>query len=142
MIHDNICINESQIAKDEEELKKRQDESYCVYCKGQTIVSKYGLNNLCAVPLNFIYDCLKYGNYIAIIQVDNEYGVYEDGYYNKNMVCMDEQYVIDIFKADSIEAVKFVFDKVGDENIVHSGYIDFLSDEVKKYFKKRKNIYI
>ena len=41
-------------------------------------------------------------------------------------------------KADSKETIDYVFDNVKNRDIVHDGYINFLSDELADYFAKRK----
>ena len=132
------CIRGSQIAKSKEEFLCRQDEEYCVYCEGETTKDR-NMSGLNCVPLNYIYNCLKYGDHIAIIDVKNEEIDYplNSSYLNVQLI-MHEQYVVKIMKAASKEAIDFVFDNVKNNNAVHEGYVHFLPKELADYFSKRK----
>ena len=66
------CIQEKQIAKTKDEFVRRQNEKYYVYCEGETTESHNGLDTRYCVPLNYIYDCLKYGDHITIVDVSND----------------------------------------------------------------------
>ena len=132
------CIRGSQIAKSKEEFLCRQDEEYCVYCEGETTKDRH-MSGLNCVPLNYIYDCLKYGDYIAIIDIKNEEIDYPlNANYSSVQLITHEQSVVKIMKAASKEAIDFVFDNVKNNNAVHDGYVHFLSDELIDYFSKRK----
>lgn len=133
------CIHGSQIAKSKDEFIRRQGENHCVYCEGETTCSRNGVATLNCVPLNYVYDCLKYGDFIAIIDVKSEDENYPlKSSYTSVMLTMTEQSVIKIMNADSKEAIDYVFDNVNNKDIVHDGYIHFLSDELADYFTKRK----
>lgn len=133
------CIRQEQIAIDKDEFIKRKGEEHNVYCVGETTEDKNGLDTLYCVPLNFIYDCLKHGNYIAIIDIDND-DEYLDGYYNRYQKVSNKQRVKKIFNIYSKEAIDYVFDNVGNPNIVHDGYVHWLSEELQAYFYKRKGV--
>lgn len=63
------CIWGSQIAKNKDDLEKMKEISNnTVYCEGEEAVPKNPYASLDCVPLNCIFQCLKYGNYIAIIE--------------------------------------------------------------------------
>ena len=133
------CIHGSQVAKSKDEFIRRQGEDHCVYCEGETTCSRNGVATLNCVPLNYVYDCLKYGDFIAIIDVKSEDENYPlKSSYTSVMLTMTEQSVIKIMNADSKEAIDYVFDNVNNKDIVHDGYIHFLSDELADYFTKRK----
>jgi hypothetical protein len=51
---------------------------------------------------------------------------------------MSKQHIIKIMKADSKDAIDYVFDNVKNRDIIHDGYLNFLSDELVDYFVKRK----
>ncbi|MBQ4129233.1 MAG: hypothetical protein IJD68_05630 [Ruminococcus sp.] len=133
------CIHSSQIAKTREEFARRQMEEYCVYCEGETTYSHNDTDTLDCVPLNYIYDCLKYGDHIAIVSVESE----DENYPTKSsylsvQLSMSKQHIIKIMKADSKDAIDYVFDNVNNRDIIHDGYLNFLSDELVDYFVKRK----
>lgn len=132
-------IHGSQIAKTKDEFNRRQNEEHCVYCEGETTNSHNGTNTLDCVPLNYIYDCLKYGDYIAVVDLESD----DENYPCKSshlsvQLSMSKQTITKIMKADSKEAIDYVFDSVKNRDIVHDGYISFLSDELADYFAKRK----
>ncbi len=133
------CIQRSQIVKTKDEFVRRQGEEHCVYCEGETTSSCSGAATLYCVPLNYIYDCLKYGDYIAIVAVGSEDENYplKDSHLSVQL-SMSKQYVKKIMKANSKEAIDYVFDNVNNREIVHDGYKHFLSDELADYFTKRK----
>lgn len=133
------CIKGEQIAIDKEEFIKRKEEEHNVYCVGETTEDNKGVDKLYCVPLNFIYDCLKYGEYIAIIDIDNN-DEYLDGYYNQYQKVSNKQKVKKILYRDSKEAIDFVFDNVGNPDIVHGGYVHWLTEESQEYFYKRKGV--
>lgn len=129
------CIRESQITYTHEQFVARQSEEYHVYCEGEVTESKNGLNLLCCVPLNLIYDCLKYGEYIAIIEYNSDETEYKSSSVVAATYSMVRQKVLKIMFADDIKTVKYVLDEVGDINTVTFGYIYYLSNDVKKYIK-------
>ena len=51
---------------------------------------------------------------------------------------MAKQSIIKIMKAESKDAIDYIFDNVKNRDIVHEGYTHFLSDELVDYFTKRK----
>lgn len=134
------CIRGEKIAKTKEEFIRRKTENPPVYCVGETTESPMGQDTLDCVPLNFIYDCLKYGDYIAIVDVDNNEQNYPlDASFLKVKLSMTKQTIRKIMKANSKEAIDFVFDNVGNNAIVHDGYKSWLSSELQEYFSKRKS---
>lgn len=139
------CIKESQIAKTKEEFISRQNEEYHVYCVGETTVSKYGMDNLYCVPLNFIYDCLRYGEYIAFIDIAdcNEKDYIRNSSYKNVQLAHKEQKVLKIINAYSIEAIDFLFKEVKDPTLIYYGYLHWLPNDMQDYFKSllnKKNI--
>ncbi len=131
------CIWDVQIARNKDDFFKRQNEKHHVYCIGETTICKNNTQNLCCVPLNFIYDCLKYGNYIAIIDIDDYSDYPTVQYYTNALMSSNQQKITKILKADSIEAIDFLFENVKDISKIKYGYIDTLSRETREYFKKR-----
>lgn len=133
------CIHSSQIAKTKDEFTRRQSEKHCVYCEGETTRALNDTDTLYCVPLNYIYDCLKYGDYIAVVDVENDDEIYPcKSSHLSVQLSMSKQTITKIMKADSKEAIDYVFDNVKNRDIVHDGYINFLSDELADYFAKRK----
>ena len=133
------CIRKDQIAKTKDEFVRRQNETYCVYCEGETTKAHNNIHKLNCVPLNYIYDCLKYGDYIAIVAVENEDENYpHNSSYLSVQLEMSQQHIIKILKADSKEAIDYVFDNVKNRDIIHDGFIHFLSDELNNYFTQKK----
>lgn len=77
------CIHKEQIVTTKEEFERRNGvEKNAVYCIGQTTVSQY--ENLCSVPLNYIFCCLKYGDKIAIIDSSDEEHYLQEEYPSKS----------------------------------------------------------
>lgn len=135
------CIQGSQIANDKKEFNLRTNEKYHVYCLGETTKSYNGMEILYCVPLNFIYDCLKYGRYIAIIDIpdfDNESYIKKCSYMGLHKACK-EQHVLKIMDSCSKEAIDFVFNEVKNLELIHDGYLHFLPQELQYYFKSLKN---
>lgn len=134
------CIRGSQIAKTKDEFNRRQGEEHCVYCEGETTNTHNDTDALYCVPLNYIYDCLKYGDYIAVVDVESDDENYPcKSSYTSVLLTMSKQTIKKIMKADSKEAIDYVFDNVKNRDIVHDGYKMFLSDEFADYFTKRKD---
>ena len=135
------CIRESQIAHSHEEFMSRQNEEHPVYCVGETTLAKEHGGDLYCVPLNYIYCCLKYGFYIAIIDVPNSISHYpteKESTFNRSKLAMREQKVLKIIRADSKEAIDYVADHVPDHGCIPwSGYVEWLSDEIKEYYNSR-----
>lgn len=131
------CIRKSQIARGKEEFDLRQDEEYSVYCVGETTKSKNG-EALGCVPLNCIYDCLRYGDYIAIINTDGV-NILPDYPMASNITKVTleslSQKVDKIINAHSKDAIDFVFAEVKNPALIHYGYIYFLEPELRKYFE-------
>lgn len=133
------CIKPSQIAKDVDDFNNRKDEEHHVYCKGQITKTKHGDELLYCVPLNFIFDCLKYGLYLAVIEVDDDsLGYPNKGSYLGLHKATSEQYVIDIMNVCEKETIDFVFEEVGNPDLVHDGYVHFLPEELQEYFRMKK----
>lgn len=134
------CIREGQIASSREEFISRANEENHVYCIGEVTKSKNGMDILNCVPLNFIYDCLKYGRYIAIIDIhadDKETYVKKSSYMGLEKASK-EQHVIEIMDAYSKDTIDYVFDEVKNPDLVHDGYITFLPTDLQNYFTSRK----
>lgn len=137
------CIVKNQIANSKEEFILRQNEKKHVYCVGETTISKNGMDILYCVPLNFIYDCLKYGRYIAIIDINNcedDSYVRKSSYMGLEKGCR-EQKVLKIMDAYSKETIDFVFNEVSNPELINDGYVHFLPNDMQEYFKSLKNKY-
>lgn len=132
------CIRGTQIAHNKEEFILRQNEKYNVYCVGETTHSK-SCDSLYCVPLNYIFDCLKYGDYIAIVEVKNELQDYPNHTsYLSSMIAMNQQKILRILKAESYEAIDYVADNVLVQKCISDGYISsWFKEEFKEYFKER-----
>ena len=120
------CIRGSQIVKSKEEFLKRQNsgENH-VYCKGEETVSKNGEAILCCAPLNCIFQCLKYGNYIAIIE--NEELDYSQKYsagaiLARDSIATKKQTVVEILDPHNIEVIDFILNEVGDSSKIMMGH--------------------
>lgn len=130
------CIRESQIAKDHEDFLNRQGEEYSVYCIGETTRKEDAILN--CVPLNFIYDCLKYGMYIALVEVNNTKKDYpKKSSYMSEQIVTNSQKIYAILEADNKDTIDFVFKEVGDPFLVHDGYLYKLSNKNKAYFDEK-----
>ena len=134
------CIRKTQICDSRDEFLLRQNEPNCAYCVGETTVSKVK-DNLCCVPLNYIYCCLKYGEYIAILDIQDDKDYPTDGrtYFHYEL-SMSEQKVVKIMKAESYEAIDYVADHLGDKIcVMESGYPKawFKDSDVLSYYYKR-----
>ncbi|WP_277407366.1 hypothetical protein [Lacrimispora xylanisolvens] len=133
------CIEESQIANSVSEFQKRQNEKNHVYCIGQITVSKNGYDILYCVPINFIYDCLKYGRYIAIIDKDDDSLEYpRKSSYMGLERCTSEQLVINIMDSQNEQTIDYIFNEVGDAELVHDGYVHTLPENIQKYFRQKQ----
>lgn len=130
------CIRKSQVALSNEEFHMRQAEEYHVYCEGETTYAKQGMDTLCCVPLNYIFDCLKYGECIAVVEIEDTCKYPKSGNYTSHMLTMTEQKILRIFDSTSYEAIDFVFNEVKDPAIIHSGYLSYLPPEMQRYFRQ------
>lgn len=131
------CVSRKHTTTDIEDFKKRQSKGEHVYCIGQTTKSKNGLDLLYCVPLNFILDCLKYGDLIAIIEINNG----ESNYISKSSymgleICSSEQRVINILDLNDEKTIDFIFNEVGNPDLVHIGYISYLPENIQNRIKK------
>lgn len=138
------CIHSSQLANTVEEFRTRQGEENAVYCIGETTDAPHkrcpAKYELCAVPLRLIFDCCKYGDLIAVLDVPELEVDIDDGSGNVNnrTILMDEQKIIRVFKVNSKEAIDFVFDNAA-PNVVHDGYVrTHLSESLQEYFYNKK----
>lgn len=131
------CIRVSQVVDTVEQFNARSNDESVVYCVGQTSRVRNGQDTLYCVPLNLIYSCLKYGDKIAIIDVEND-EEYRAGSVQRLQISSSEQHVLQILDADSRETIDFVFNQVNNREIVSEDYIHFLSPESVLYFKMRK----
>ena len=132
------CIMKPQICGSKKEFEERKiTDGFHVYCLGETTESD--IDNLSMVPLNLIYDCLKYGDYIAIIDYE-DYLPYEEGTVVSLEKGVTKQRPVKIMKGDSVEAINYVFDNVSDKNLIHQGYVNniFMSEKNVAYFKMKK----
>lgn len=135
------CIRESQIAYSRKEFIAREKEENHVYCVGEVTKAHNGMDILDCVPLNFIYDCLKYGDYIAIIDIhtdDKEPYVKKSSYMGLGKASK-EQRVIKIMNAYSKDTINYVFNEVKNPDLVKDGYISFLPTDLQNYFNTKKN---
>jgi len=126
------CIRESQIVNSKEEFLEKSGQENAIYCLNEVTKSKY--NNLYCVPLNFIYDCLKYGDYVAIIDIEDSQDYVDAGSYIKFQKISSEQRIVKLIHAYSKECIDYVFKEVGNSNLIHSGYIHWLPEDLQKYF--------
>lgn len=135
------CIWETQIAKDKIEFEKMKiNNKNTVYCEGEeTILNEYLLD---CVPLNCIFQCLKYGNYIAIIESDNldykkEYQIGAIAVRDK--ISSKKQKVIKILDPRKIEVIDFILNEVGDTKKILPGHAseDNLGIDTYNYLLKK-----
>lgn len=137
------CIRKEQIVTTKEEFERRNGaEENAVYCVGQTSVSRSA--NLCSVPLNYIFCCLKYGDKIAIVDSSNAEYYLQEQYpskptYSDYTVSVEEQKILQILDLTP-STVEFIFNQVKNPNLFpDNGYIanpNYVSFEVrKKYFE-------
>lgn len=114
----------------------RQIEEHHVYCEGETTHAKQGMDTLCCVPLNYIFDCLKYGEYIAIVDVENIRQYPQSDNCARHMLTMTEQKIIKIFDPASYKAIDFVFNEVKDPALIHSEHLTYLPSDMQCYFRQ------
>lgn len=131
------CINGSQIVNSKEEFLKRQktDENH-VYCKGEETVSKNGGKNLFCVPLNCIFQCLKYGNYIAII--NNKKLDYSKEYSAsaipiRDSIASERQTIVDILDPHDLKVIDYILNEVGDNSKISMGHASKKNIEAEAY---------
>lgn len=134
------CVDEHYITNNVDEFKERQANGEHVYCIGQTTKACYGV--LYCVPLNFIFDCLKYGKYIAIIDIENNDANYpHKSSYLGLHITSSEQHVINILNPCEEKTIDFIFDEVGNADLVHTGHLYLLPEHIQEYVKLKKNFY-
>ena len=137
------CIRKEQIVTTKEEFEQRNGaEENAVYCVGQTTVSQFA--NLCSVPLNYIFCCLKYGDKIAIVDSSNAEYYLQEQYpskpsYSDYIVRVEKQKIIHILDVTPT-TVEYIFNQVKNPDLFpNNGYItnlEYVSFEVcKKYFE-------
>ena len=137
------CIYGSQIVNSKEEFLKRQKiDEHHVYCKGEETVSKNGQEILYCVPLNCIFQCLKYGNYIAII--NNEKLDYSKEYSSdatpvRDSIASKRQTIEDILEPHDIKVIDFILNEVGDNSKIGIGHAseENIGEEAYKYLKSK-----
>lgn len=133
------CIQKKYIVDNIEEFEERQKRGEHVYCVGQTTKDKSGLNTLDCVPVNVIFDCLRYGDYMAIIDmqgIGKEY-VQTSGY-QKCKISSSEQKIIKIMSLNDKKTIDFIFDEVGNPDLINTYCIYHLEDEIQNYINKKK----
>ena len=118
------CIWGTQIAKDKNDFEKMKMESkYTVYCEGEeTILDKYLLD---CVPLNCIFQCLKYGDYIAIIEsenLDHEKDYRVGATVVSDKITSKKQKVVKILNPREREVIDYILKEVGDSKKVTLGH--------------------
>lgn len=138
------CICEKQLATSKDDFIKRapllKEVGHHLYYPGEITQSHNGQDILSCVPLNLIYDCLKYGLYIAIVECDCDTSEsYHVGTPTKNKIYSSWQKTIKIMKADCKETIDFVFNEVKDPSLICAGYLSLLSEDNRNYFKMKLN---
>ena len=137
------CIHKEQIVTTKEEFERRNGvEENAIYCVGQISVSQSA--NLCSVPLNYIFCCLKYGDKIAIVDSSNTEYYLQEQYpskssYSDYAVEVEKQKIIQILDITPT-TVEFIFNQVKNPVLFpDNGYItnlEYVPFEVcKKYFE-------
>lgn len=129
--------------KNKEEFDKMQttDENH-VYCLGEETLSKNGFDVLCCVPLNCIFQCLKYGDHIAIIENDKlDYSKNYNGSATAvgSTIYMNRQFVKEILDPKKLEVIDYIFEEVGDVSKIQIGHAseEKLGKETYAYLIKR-----
>lgn len=137
------CIRGSQIANSKEEFLKRQksDDNH-VYCKGEETVSKNGEEILYCVPLNCIFQCLKYGNYIAIInneKLDYSKEYSADAISVRDSIASEKQTTVDILDPHDVKVIDLILNEVGDNSKISMGHAseENIGAEAYKYLKSK-----
>jgi hypothetical protein len=136
------CISKEQIAASKDDFIKKQikfkEKGKHVYYPGEITKSHNECEILSCVPLNLIYDCLKYGSYIAIIECDcTPEKFYKSGIPVKNTINSSWQKTIKIMKADCKDTIDFVFNEVKNPSLISTGYLFLLSEDNQNYFKTK-----
>lgn len=131
------CIRESQVASNREVFLSRQNEEYHVYCQGEITYSKQKTDTLCCVPINFVYDCLKYGLCIGVVELEDNLAYPCASSYTGYTKAMEKQKIGKIMNAASYEAIDYVFDEVKDKSLIRYNLLDDLPIEFQEYFHKR-----
>lgn len=137
------CIRGSQIAKNKDDLEKMKEISNnTVYCEGEEAEPKNPYASLDCVPLNCIFQCLKYGNYIAIIE-NEEFDYTKD--YDGNAIAISakisskKQKVVKILDPRKKEVIDYILNEVGDVKKIYAGHAseDNLGKETYKYLEAK-----
>lgn len=116
------CIKKRHIAKTKEEFQDRQKAGEHVYMEGMTTHSATGEALLYAVPLNLIFDCLKYGKWVAIVGEDqNEYP--RTGNILRDALISKEQHVYKIMPIESRETIDYIFNEIKKTRAYQSQHI-------------------
>lgn len=98
--------------------------------------------SLDCVPLNCIFQCLKYGNYIAIIE-NEEFDYTKD--YDGNAIAISakisskKQKVVKILDPRKKEVIDYILNEVGDVKKIYPGHAseDNLGKETYKYLEAK-----
>ena len=136
------CVDEYYFTNNVDEFKERQANGEHVYCIGQTTKSYNGMDLLYCVPLNYIFDCLKYGKYIAIIDIENNISTYPcKSSYMGLHITSSEQHVINILNPCEEKTIDFIFNEVGNANLIHTGHLNLLPKHIQKYVELKKESY-
>lgn len=53
--------------------------------------------------------------------------------------CMKEQKILKILKVDCKETIDFIFNEVGNPDLIKDGYVRYLSQDMQEYFYSLKN---
>nr|DAR20266.1 MAG TPA: hypothetical protein [Caudoviricetes sp.] len=135
------CIRGTQIAKDKNEFEEMKMYSKnTVYCEGEeTVLDEYLLD---CVPLNCIFQCLKYGDYIAIIEsedLDYEKDYREGATVVSDKITSKKQKVVKILDPRKIEVIDFILNEVGDIKKILPGHAseDNLGIDTYNYLLKK-----
>lgn len=137
------CIRGSQIAKSKDDLEKMKEISkYTVYCEGEEAVPKNSYASLYCVPLNCIFQCLKYGNYIAIIENEEfDYTKDYDGNATASLASVSSkiQKIGKILDPRKKEVIDYILKEVGDIYKIFPGHAseDNLGKETYEYLEAK-----
>lgn len=137
------CIWGSQIAKNKEDFEKMKEISkYTVYCEGEEAVPKNPYASLDCVPLNCIFQCMKYGNYIAIIENEEfDYTKDYDGNATATLanISSKKQKVVKILDPRKKEVIDYILNEVGDIKKIYRGHASEanLGKETYKYLEDK-----
>ena len=133
------CIFKKQIAKSEEEFVTRQKgEEHTVYLEGAEVKG-----NLSCVPLNCIFQCLSYGDSMAIISQSDEIKKNKNYITEYKINAVPVKYQIDsnkqkiekILHLTKKETIDFILNEVGDSKKIElmCGLEDYIGKETFDY---------